>query len=100
MLVKMSDFGTVLGTRVAGREAYQAIMDRTDALSDAAVFDFSGVTTITNSFADEVFGRMVEEMGMATLRSRTSFKNINGMWAMVVRRTMDAHVGDRTPVSA
>ena len=91
MLVKMVEFGVVLGTRVAGREAYRVIMERTDCLSEAAVFDFSGVTTITNSFADEVFGRLVAEMGMEALRERTSFKNIDGIWAKVVRRAMDAH---------
>ncbi len=91
MLVKMVEFGTVLGTRVAGREAYRVIMNRTGFLSEAVVFDFSGVSTITNSFADEVFGRMVADMGMDSMRRRTSFKNIDGVWAMVVRRAMDAH---------
>ncbi|WP_270472212.1 STAS-like domain-containing protein [Collinsella intestinalis] len=100
MLVKMVEFGTVLGTRVAGREAYRVIMDRTDGLSEATVFDFSGVTTITNSFADEVFGRMVVDMGMDSLRARTSFKNIGGVWARVVRRAMDAHVEEFALASA
>lgn len=94
MLVEMAEFGNVLGTRVAGREAYQIIMERTSFLSDKVTFDFSGVTTITNSFADEVFGRMVVEMGMDVLRERAAFKNIGGMWARVVRRAMDSHVED------
>lgn len=100
MLVEMAEFGSVLGTRVAGREAYQIIMERTNSLSEKVIFDFSGVTTITNSFADEVFGRMVVEMGMDALRERTTFKNIGGMWARVVRGAMDSHVEDLAVASA
>lgn len=100
MLVEMAEFGSVLGTRVAGREAYQIIMERTNSLSEKVIFDFSGVTTITNSFADEVFGRMVVEMGMDALRERTTFKNISGMWARVVRRAMDSHLEDFAAASA
>lgn len=86
----MNEFGTSLCTRVSGRSAYDRIMAATDGLSSKTVFDFSGVTVVTNSFADEVFGRMAHDMGFDGIRSMTSFTNIDAFTAKVVRRVIDA----------
>ena len=89
MIVKMCEFGTVLGTRQDGRSAYNRIMKETNSLSSFVTFDFSGVSVITNSFSDEVFGRMALNLGIEELKRRTSFKNIDPLWARIVRRTID-----------
>lgn len=90
MVIKMNEFGTSLCTRVSGRSAYDLIMDETGGLSVHTVFDFSGIEVVTNSFADEVFGRMAHDMGFKHLRSLTSFVNIDSFTARVVRRAIDA----------
>lgn len=100
MIVKMSDFGASLCTRVAGRKAYDEIMASTGSLSSPTVFDFSGVETITNSFSDEVFGRMVLGIGMDAMRSVTSFRNVDRFMAMVIRRSMDAREAQREVIPA
>ena len=95
MVVNMIDFGTVLGTRQAGRAAYDCIMAKTERLSTFVTFDFSGVSTVTNSFSDEVFGRMAFDMGFDELKRHTSFVNIDPLWARVVRRAIDSRSSER-----
>lgn len=90
MQIRMSDFGSSLCTRSSGRLVYSLIIDSlNDSKSNRIVFDFSGVDSVTNSFADEVFGRLVCELGMDTLKSRTTFVNVKVFPAKVIRMAMN-----------
>lgn len=89
MIIKMNEFGTSLVTRVSGRRAYDEIMASTDNLTEKPTFDFEGVETVTNSFADEVFGRIALERGLDGMRESTSFVNIRPFWARVVRNAIN-----------
>lgn len=100
IVVSMKDFGDVLGTRVAGRAAYEAIMAATDGLNAPALFDFEGVQTITNSFADEVFGRIAMDMGIDRMRGCTTFRNISPLGARIVRRAIDSRIAERAVATA
>ena len=50
---------------------------------------FAGVDSVTNSFADELFGHLAFEFGMDKLRMVTSFTNINQSSARFIRSVMD-----------
>lgn len=89
MHIDMKKFGRSLTTRAAGRAAYDVIISTPEWGTEVASFDFDGVESITNSFADEVFGRMASEHGMGWMRKHTTFCNISNFWAMVVRSAMD-----------
>ncbi|MBY4798343.1 STAS-like domain-containing protein [Collinsella sp. AGMB00827] len=89
MVIKIADYGSIVGTRCAGRVAYADIFRRTNGFSEHMVFDFEGVTIVCNSFADEVFGRMVHELGFDYVRASTHFKGISGVNACVVREAME-----------
>lgn len=89
MVIKMNEFGTSLVTRVSGRRAYDEIMASTSDLSRKTTFDFEGVESITNSFADEVFGRIALERGFSEMRENTAFINIRPFWARVVRNAIN-----------
>lgn len=99
MVIEMKEFGRSLVTRASGRSAYQKIAPVVMSATERVVFDFAGVDTITNSFADEVFGRMVFETGMDELRARTTFRGIAPFSARVVRHAMDLRESQR-PVPA
>lgn len=92
-MIEMRTFGSSLVTRGAGRAAYEAIAHVMG--TEDIVFDFDGVDTITNSFADEVFGRLAYELGMDTLRKRTRFVNIAPFWSKVVRNAIDTRIAQR-----
>ncbi|MDO4539331.1 MAG: STAS-like domain-containing protein [Coriobacteriales bacterium] len=95
MVIAMREFGRSLVTRASGRAAYAQIAETLDAAGDVVVFDFNGVDSITNSFADEVFGHLVADMGMDALRVRTTFAGIAPFWARIVRSAMDAREAQR-----
>ncbi len=89
MVIQMAEFGRALVTRVAGRNAFAKISKEIQSTDSVVTFDFAGVDSITNSFADEVFGRMVCELGMPEMKKRTTFKNISPFWARIVRAAID-----------
>lgn len=89
MVIKMNQFGTSLTTRVAGEKAYNLIKSTIDSSKEIVVFDFEGVNLVTNSFADQVFGVLTIELGLETLKSSTTFRNIKPIWASVIRRAVD-----------
>lgn len=97
MIVNMSRFGTALSTRASGRGAYDFVSSTTDNFSVPVEFDFSGVNTVSNSFADELFGRMAFELGMEKVRSLTSFSGVKPLAARIIRSAMEARNTQREP---
>lgn len=89
MIIHMNEFGTSLCTRASGRAAYDKVMADTESMGQKVVFDFAGVATVTNSFADEVFGRMALGMGIEELRTRSTFRNLSPFTAKVIRQAID-----------
>lgn len=100
VVIEMINFGDVLGTRVAGRAAYKQIMAVTNGLEKPALFDFTGVQTITNSFADEVFGHIAIDMGIDQMKRCTTFRNISPLGARIVRRAIDSRATERAATTA
>ena len=86
--MSMNNYGTTLCTRQSGRIAYEAVMDAFDH-GETVVFDFSGVDSVTNSFADELFGRLALQLGMEKLKQLTSFVNVNATSARFIRSVME-----------
>lgn len=95
MVVEMREFGRSLVTRTSGKVVYEKIVPVVMDATDVVVFDFDGVDTITNSFADEVFGHMVFDIGIDELRKRTRFRGITPFLAQVVRYAMDLRESQR-----
>ena len=95
MVIEMKEFGRSLVSRASGRLAYVGIAQSVASSKEAVVFDFSGVEIVTNSFADEVFGRLAYEMGMDELKRRTTFRNVPPFWARIIRNAMEARASQR-----
>ncbi|MBX9450001.1 MAG: STAS-like domain-containing protein [Taibaiella sp.] len=58
MNFQFKEFGLHLGTRVHGACIRQQILD-SFSQDNKIIFDFSGVETISNSFADECFAKLI-----------------------------------------
>lgn len=75
-MVKVIDFyeiGTHLGTRFAGASVREKILADFDKV-EKFVFDFSGVETVSNSFADECFAKLIFTKEMSDIKEKTTFK--------------------------
>ena len=61
--------GELLLTRDRGKEL-RVKVSRAISVGRNVVFDFAGVAVVTPSFADEVFGDLVEEFGWVVVKER------------------------------
>lgn len=90
MVFQMKKFGTVLSTRSLGKQVYTSLYEDILHCDELLILDFDGIDAVTNSFADEVFGRLAVRIGLSELQRRTTFRNIDRVSAMCVRVAIDA----------
>ena len=76
MELKFKEFGESLGTRVLGRKIRQQIEEAINADS-CVVFDFEGVRSISHSFSDECFGKLLLSIDFDKIRRQSTFQNVN-----------------------
>lgn len=76
MIIHFSHLGDSLGTRFLGR-TLRRTFENSIHEGENVVFDFSDVKTISHSFADECFGKLLLRLDITELKSKTSFKNAN-----------------------
>jgi hypothetical protein len=60
---KLNEFGQTFATRGRGKELREELLSRMDAEETIEV-DFAGVTNVSYSFADELFGVLMSSTGV------------------------------------
>ena len=70
------EFGENLGTRPLGRRVREQLLPLIEQ-NDCVVLDFTGVDVVSNSFADECIAKLLMEMSLSELKSRTTFRGLN-----------------------
>ncbi len=75
-VIKFGEIGTSLGTRNLGAKIRQDILSGLEK-SDKVIFDFNGVEVVTNSFADECFGKLRQQISTDVFMAKLSFINVN-----------------------
>lgn len=88
---KVSAELNAFGTRESGRLARNKIENLMDRWTTPIEFDFDGVSLISSSFADEVFGKLFEELGPLAFGRLCQFKNID----KTVRGLIDRAISQR-----
>ena len=58
MRIELKKFGKVLTSRASGKEAFAAIRPILDPNENKVEIDFSGIISLTPSWADEFFGAL------------------------------------------
>jgi hypothetical protein len=74
--ISFKEFGSSLCTRSLGKKLREDITTRLTA-NTKTVFDFEGVKTVSNSFADECFAKLLFEFDLEYVQQNTTFKNTN-----------------------
>jgi hypothetical protein len=92
VIVSLAVFGDSLGTRFLGEEA-RKLIDTRLAQGESVLIDFSGITSITHSFADEAFGELVSTLGLDTFRRRTHFAGANEDIKAIIRFVIAERIG-------
>ncbi|MGK4007896.1 STAS-like domain-containing protein [Sorangium sp. So ce1036] len=75
-VVKLADFGSMLGTRILGMRIRTEIERKIDAGEGPVVLDAAGVSTMSHSFADECFGKLAERRGLDAFIGAVRFRNV------------------------
>ena len=74
MTIQFKFIGIHLATRVHGEEIRNQIIEDMK-VHDVIVFDFEGVETVSNSFADECFAKLTLTIPMEEIKAKTTFIN-------------------------
>lgn len=77
-IIVFSEYGTDFGTRDMGakiRMEFRPLLDQ----GIRVAFDFSGVNVVSNSFSDECFAKLLNEIPLERLRQVTTFRNLTPM---------------------
>jgi len=90
--IRFSEFGSTLGTRHLGRIVKLELDRLFNGSEEKLEFDFLDVTLVTNSFADEVFGKKVAEVGLNEFKQRTTFTNLTPFIGMCIKKAIENRV--------
>lgn len=78
VVFKFSKYGDSMGTRLLGARIRADLRPLLDG-EEKVVLDFSGIDTVTNSFADECIAKLLLEVPLETLKSKTTFTGTTPM---------------------
>lgn len=67
-----------MGTRLLGAQIRADLLTLLDG-KEKVVLDFSGIDTVTNSFADECIAKLLLEMTLDELKAKTTFTGLTPM---------------------
>lgn len=84
MEISFGNSARVLHTRHLGKHYREQIEQHLLYSTDVITFDFLGVRTITNSFADECFAKLLLSLELRDLQMRTTFKNVSPLIETVI----------------
>ena len=70
------EYGQNLGTSPLGKRVREQLLPLIEQ-NECVVLDFTGVDVVSNSFADECIAKLLLEMPLAELKSRTTFRGLN-----------------------
>ena len=85
MIIELKKFGTTLSSRNDGREAYQAIQPALKEMlvDEELILDFSGVSTFSPSWGDEVVFGLFKEYGNRLTLINTENKSVEETLALL-----------------
>lgn len=85
MIVKLSEFGKSLGSRVLGKEVSNMIGFEKE---QEIVLDFEDVKMVTSSFADEVVGKNCAKLGLHNFFKKVQIINTSEQIKLILKKAI------------
>lgn len=83
--IKLSEFGDSLSTRELGREVSRQVdFSRPGEI----ILDFEGIRIVNSSFADELVGKNVKELGFEKFTEKIKIENATKNIKLVIKKAM------------
>ena len=90
MVINFGHIGNSLGTRALGQKLREQIEENLHK-GEFVSFDFSNVSSVSHSFADECFGKLLLSFDFQFLKANSTFLNTNDL----VKRTITFTLKER-----
>ena len=75
-IIKLGQYGKSMGTRVLGKEIREKIVSVINS-GGRVFFDFSDVSVISSAFADELFGKLYNELEENIFKKNIKINNFD-----------------------
>jgi hypothetical protein len=85
--ILFKDISSSLGTRDLGAKIRGSIIEKVKT-NDKVYLDFEGVEIVTNSFADECFGKLRDNITTEIFKTKIAFLNTNDFVQRVIISTL------------
>lgn len=87
MRVPMAQWGTVLTERDLGKEIRTHFLDSL-SLDNTIVVDFANVEMINSSFADELFAKLIAEVGASKVKNKVKLINVSPTIKVIINEAI------------
>lgn len=82
------------GTRQSGERIRNEIVNIYKSAKKPVILDFEGVGIIASSFADELIGKLVQELGLFQFQAAFPMKNMNSTIQSIVQRSLSQRLSE------
>jgi len=82
-IIEFKNIGSSLGTRNLGKKIRLSILEKVE-INEKVLLDFNEVNVVTNSFADECFGKLRLALPLDVFKSKITFVNTNDFIQRVI----------------
>ena len=92
----MSDRSTGTGTRRSGVAIRTELINLSRQSRKVVVLDFKGVAVVSSSFADELVGKLVAEVGFISFTQRFRLRNMNDFVEAITNRAVSQRLSAKS----
>jgi len=92
MVIQFKNIGIHLGARFHGAEIRGEIVAALKQGDEKVIFDLEGVQSVSNSFADECFAKLMLFFSMDEVKHKTTFVNANSFIRSVIADAFKARL--------
>jgi anti-anti-sigma regulatory factor len=91
-VIKLSEHAQGTGTRAAAENLRNYLMNYLNAGAPYLILDFTGVSMVSSSFADETIGKLAERFGMLGFAERFRLVNMSEQVRMLLDRAISLRI--------
>ncbi len=94
IVYRIIEQGSGTGTRQSGERIRNEIVNIYKSAKKPVILDFDGIGIIASSFADELIGKLVQELGLFQFQAAFPMKNMNGTIQSIVQRSLSQRLSE------
>lgn len=94
IIYKIIEQSSGTGTRQSGLRIKNELLNIYKAAKKPVIIDFAGVGIIASSFADELIGKLISELGLFQFQAAFPMKNMNPIVQSIVQRSVSQRLAE------